>query len=442
MEPPETRYVAVGGADVAYQVAGQGPFDVLWCYGLGSHVDFFWDMPWAVDAFRPLVSISRFIIFDRRGTGASGSIPLSAIPTWEELTEDMLAVLDAVGSARTALMATLETGPIAILFAAMHPERVSSLVLLNTTARYLEADDYPIGVPQETANAVLDLLGKTWGTEELIGLANPSWADDPEVHRLGARLTRASATPSEALSQYEYFVRHVDVRNVLPLISVPTLVIHVRESPFVPITHGRYLAEHIEDARFSEVSGGDVGAPSVEVVADTVEFLTGDRPSIDADRLLTTVLFSDIVGSTHQVASIGDRRWRRLLDAHDRVVREQLQRFRGREINTTGDGFVACFDGPARAIRCALAIVQATKRLGIEVRAGLHTGECEVRGEDLGGLAVHIAARVGALANPGEVLVSGTVRDLVVGSGIEFEDRGEHELKGVPGTWRLYAVVS
>jgi class 3 adenylate cyclase len=419
---------------------GQGPFDVLWCYGLGSHVDFFWDMPWAVEAFRPLASISRLIIFDRRGTGASASLPPNAIPTWEELTEDMLAVLDAVGSAKTALMATLETGPIAILFAAMHPERLSHLVLLNTTARYAETDGYPIGVPRATVEAVVELLGKTWGTEELIRLANPSWADDSEVHRLGARLTRASATPSEARSQYAYFAQHVDVRNVLPLIGVPTLIIHAEESPFIPIAHGLFLAEQIENARFFAVPGGDVGTPGEEVMADTVEFLTGDRPLIDGDRVLTTVLFTDIVGSTHQAASIGDRHWHRVLDAHNRAVREQLQRFRGQEIKTTGDGFVACFDGPARAIRCGCSIVQVVRPLGMEVRVGLHTGECEVRGSELGGLSVHIAARIGDCASSGEVLISGTVKDLVIGSGVALDERGEHELKGVPGIWKLFAV--
>jgi class 3 adenylate cyclase len=230
------------------------------------------------------------------------------------------------------------------------------------------------------------------------------------------------------------------VRNVLPLIRVPTLIIHVKESPFIPIAHGLYLAEHIENARFFAVPGGDVGAPSEEVMAETVEFLTGDRPSIDADRVLTTVLFTDIVGSTHQAASIGDRHWLRVLDSHDRAVREQLQRFRGKEIKTTGDGFVASFDGPARAIRCACSIVEAVRTLGLEVRGGLHTGECEVRGSQLGGLSVHIAARIGDYASSGEVLVSGTVKDLVIGSGVALDERGEHELKGVPGIWKLFAV--
>jgi len=439
-EPRETRYVSVEGADIAYQVVGEGPIDLLWCYGLGSHVDFFWDMPWAIESFKPLVKIGRLITFDRRGTGGSGPVSLNEIPRWEELSEDMTAVLDAVGSTETAIMATLETGPIAILFAAMHPDRVSSLIMLNTTARYQEAEDYSVGMAPAAADAVLEVLGQTWGTRELSRLANPGWADDPEVHRIAARLTRASATPSEALAQYTYFARHVDVRNVLPLIRLPTLVIHVKDSPFVPIAQGRYLADHIAGARFSEIPGGDIGAPGEEVIAEAVEFLTGDRPGIDADRVLTTILFTDIVGSTEQAASSGDRRWRGILAAHDRAVRDQLQRFRGHEVNTTGDGFVASFDGPGRAIRCALAIIEATAQLGVELRTGLHTGECEVHGNDLGGLAVHIAARVGAIASGGEVIVSSTVKDLVIGSGIEFDDRGEYDLKGVPGTWHIYAV--
>ena len=439
-EPRETHYVTVEGADIAYQVEGRGPIDVLWCYGLGSHVDFFWDMPWAVESFAPLVKISRLITFDRRGTGGSGAVPNTDIPRWEELSKDMTAVLDAVRSTQTAIMATLETGPIAILFAAMHPERVSSLILLNTTARYQKAEDYSVGMTPADADAVLEVLGQTWGTRELSRLATPSWGDDQEVQRIAARLTRASATPSEALAQYTYFARHVDVRNVLPLIRIPTLVIHVNDSPFIPIAQGRYLAEHIEGAKFTEISGGDVGTPGEEVIAEAVEFLTGDRPSFDADRVLTTILFTDIVGSTEQAASLGDRRWRSILAAHDQAVRDQLQRFRGQEVKTTGDGFVASFDGPGRAIRCARAIITATAQLGVELRAGLHTGECEVRSDDLGGLAVHIAARVGAIACGGEVVVSSTVKDLVIGSGIEFDDRGEHDLKGVPGPWKLFAV--
>ncbi len=257
-----------------------------------------------------------------------------------------------------------------------------------------------------------------------------------------ASWSRFAATPRTAAAQYDYILRSLDVRAALALIQVPTRVLHVRDSPIVPIEHGRYLADHIDGSTFVELPGGSLSmTPNLNAVIDeTAEFLTGERPPVEIERVLTTVLFTDIVGSTERAASIGDRRWRALLDEHDRTVREQLQRFRGREINTTGDGFLASFDGPAHAIRCANAITEATGRLGIELRVGLHTGECETRGDDLGGLAVHIAARVGTLATPGEIVVSGTVKDLVVGSGIDFDDRGEHELKGVPGTWKLFAV--
>lgn len=440
MEAPRTRYVAVGDADVAYQVVGDGPIDLLFCYGLGGHIDFFWTEATSARFFAQLASFSRLIFFDRRGTGASDPVALNAMPTWEELTEDMAAVLDAAGSNNTAIFANLDTGPIAILFAAMHPERVSALILRNTTARYLEADDYPIGMPPSVADAIVEMSATMWGTEEFSRLANPSHTGDDEWNRWGAMINRASSTPRTAAGQYDYFLHNVDVRRALPLIQAPTLVLHVEDSPLLPIEHGRYLAEHINGATFIEVPGGDLGPLDDETNARVVEFLTGDRPEIEVDRILTTVLFTDIVGSTERAASLGDQRWHSLLDAHDQAVRDQLRRFRGREINTTGDGFLASFDGPARTIRCAQAIGEATSKLGVELRMGLHTGECEVRGDDLGGLAVHVAARVAALASPGHILVSGMVKDLVAGSGIEFDDGSEHELKGVPGSWKLFAV--
>jgi class 3 adenylate cyclase len=440
MDAPKTRYVAVADADVAYQVVGDGPFDLLFCYGLGGHIDFFWTEEASARFFTQLASLSRLIFFDRRGTGASDPVALNAMPTWEDLTEDMAAVLDAAGSNSTAIFANLDTGPIAILFAAMHPERVSALILRNTTARYLEADDYPIGMPPSVADAVVEMSATMWGTEELSRLTNPSRADDAEWCRWGAMINRASSTPRTAAAQYDYFLHNVDVRRALPLIQAPTLVLHVKDNPFLSIELGRYLAEHITGATFIEVPGGDLGPLDDETNAQVIEFLTGDRPEIEVDRILTTVLFTDIVGSTERAATIGDQKWRSLLDAHDQTVRDQLRRFRGKEINTTGDGFVVSFDGPARAIRCAQAIGEATSRLGVELRVGLHTGECEVRGDDPAGLAVHVAARVGALGSPGEILVSGMVKDLVAGSGIEFTDRGEHELKGVPGSWKLFAV--
>jgi class 3 adenylate cyclase len=429
----------VGDADVAYQVIGDGPQDLLFCYGLGSHIEYNRQVPTVARFLDRLASLFRLIIFDRRGTGASDGVPRNAVPTLEEWTEDMAAVLDAAESERAAIFATLDTGPIAILYAAMHPERVSALALLNASARYIEADDYPIGVSPDAADALVEIMAAGWGTPEFIALANPS--ADEEFLRLTAQVTRASATPRTAAAQYRNVVRN-DVRQVLPLIQIPTLVLHVKEQMFTPVAHGRYLAEHIAGATFVELPGGDLSwTPANQVVVDELaEFLTGERPMVEVERILATVLFTDIVRSTERAASLGDKRWRSLLDAHDSAVREQFRRFRGREINTTGDGFVASFDGPARAIRCAQAIIEVAGKLGIELRAGLHTGECDVRDDDLGGLAVHIAARVGSLAAPGEVLVSGTVKDLVVGSGIEFSKRGEHTLKGVPETWKLFAV--
>ena len=442
MEAAETRYVAVGDADVAYKALGDGPLDLLYFYGLGNHIEFLWDAPGWYEEIPHLAAFSRLLFMDRRGTGASDGVPRNAIPTWEEWAEDVEAVVDAAGSQRVAIFAVLDAGPIAILFAAMHPERVSALVLLNTTARYLAADDYPIGVSAQAVDVLVKMVSSTWGTPAFIAATSPSRADDAEALHSMARQFRCGTTPRTAAAQLDYMLKNVDVRPALPLIQVPTLVLHVAENALVPIEHGRYLAEHINGATFVELPGADTGMTpaNYRLLDDVTEFLTGERPMVEIERILTTVLFTDIVGSTKLAASLGDQRWRNLLNAHDRSVREQLRRFRGREVNTTGDGFVASFDGPARAIRCGQEILGATRMLGIDLRVGLHTGECEVRGDDLGGLAMHTAARVGSLAAPGEVLVSGTVKDLVAGSGIEFVDRGEQELKGVPGSWRLFAV--
>ena len=438
MERHETRYVVVRDSAVAYQVFGDGPIDLLVTYGLGSNVDLAWEVPRWAEALNRLASFSRVIAFDRRGLGGSDPVSLGAIPTWEEWTEDITAVLDAVGSEQTAILASAESGPIGVIFAAMHPERVSALVLHNTSARYLEADDYPIGVPATGLDLLVAAIAETWGTADFQSLSDPA-AGDEEHYRLTSMVARSSATPRTAAAMFDYLLRNFDVRPALPLVQAPTLVLQANDWPFLSIDHGQYLADHIGGAKFVELSGA--GGTLSPVVADEVaEFLTGERPVIEIERILTTVLFTDIVGSTAQAASLGDQRWHSLLDSHDKTVRGQLHRFRGREINTTGDGFVVSFDGPARAIRCAQAISEAVRKLGVEVRVGLHTGECEVRGDDIGGLAVHIAARVAALATTGEILVSGIVKDLVAGSGIEFADRGERELKGVPGSWKLFAV--
>jgi len=440
---PETRYVSVEDADVAYQVVGSGPVDLLYCHGLGSHIELVWDLSPSAAFLGQLATFARLIVFDRRGAGASDALSRAAMPTWETWAEDIGAVLDAADSQRAAIFASLDAAPIATLFTAMHPERVSQLILLNATARFMASEDYPIGVPDEVMEMFIDAIRASWGTPEMIALQNPSIAHDADLVNQLASFARAASTPRATAAQYDYMGRSIDIRSILPLIQVPTLVLGVTQCSFVPIEQARYLAEHIEGARIVELDGGDIGfTPALSVVADEVaEFITGERPVAEPERILTTVLFSDIVGSTERAAALGDRTWRELLDVHDEAVRTELRRFRGREIKTTGDGFVASFDVPARSIKCAQEIIEATRGLGIDLRVGLHTGECEVRGDDLGGLAVHIAARVGALAAPQQVLVSSTVKDLVVGSGIEFKDRGEHELKGVPETWRLYAVA-
>jgi class 3 adenylate cyclase len=438
MEPPPTRYVSVHGADVAYQVVGDGPIDLLFAYGIGSDVERWWEIPEASEALARLASFSRLIFLDQRGTGASDAVPDGAFHSWEEWAEDITAVLDAVQSHRAAVLAVGDAGPLAMRFTAMHPERVSALILVNSSARILVAEDYPFGLTQEEAAAFVESTRALWGTPEWSRLVNPGLAADEGLMRRLARTQRGAATPSSAALQIESFLR-MDLRPLLPLIKVPTLVLHLEDSPLLPIEHGRYLADHITGAKLISIPGADIGILEPNMVDQVAEFLTGARPA-EVDRVLATVLFTDIVDSTTQAAAKGDRAWRSLLDKHDATVRELLARHRGTEINTTGDGFLASFDGPARAIRCARAVVDAADRLGVKVRAGIHTGECEVRGDDLGGLSVHIASRVVANAEPGEVLVSGTVRDLVVGTSIRFADRGEHSLKGVPGSWRLFAV--
>lgn len=440
MDAAETRYVSVGGAQVAYQVAGTGPEDFVYCFALGSQVDLVWETLTGSEFLSRLTRVRRVVVYDRRGSGVSDAVPFNAIPTWEEQAEDLTAVLDEVGSERTSVMANIETGPIAILFAAMHPERVTHVILNNSTARYLEADDYPIGMSSEAVDALVALIAAKWGTEDFVRMIMPSYADDAKLIASYARMLRASATPKSAAAQYEYFMRNVDVREFLALVQAPTLVWHPTDSPIMPIQHGRYLVEHIPNATLIERAGTDlIPSDPDKATSDLIEFLTGQRP-VEANRVLATVLFTDIVGSTERAVSLGDQRWHALLDAHDRAVRHQVRRFAGREINTTGDGFVVAFDGPARAVRCAQAINEGVRTLGVDLRMGLHAGECEVRGDDLGGLAVHIAARIGALATAQEILVSSTLHDLVIGSGIEFTERGEHDLKGVPGTWKLFSV--
>jgi len=443
-EVPETRYVAVGDADVAYKVFGEGPLDLLYFLGVGTQVDSLMDDPWLADLLDGFAAFSRIIVFDRRGMGASDRMPRDVVPTWEDWTEDVRAVLDDVGTDRVAIVSGRDAGPIAVLFAAVHPERVRALVLTNTTARYLIGDDYPIGVSPARLDRVVETVRTMWGTDGFARLIVSADAADTAFVQREGRTQRASATPSNAAAQLRYILETLDIRAFLPLVVVPTLVLHTSGNPFISVEQGRYLAGHIAGARFVEVPGEGVGFDDDTlylVLGEIAEFLTGHRPQIEVDRVLTTVMFTDIVASTDTVAALGDQQWRQRLDAHDDIVRTEIGRMRGREVKHTGDGFLATFDGPARAINCARAIISRAANIGIPIRVGIHVGECERRGDDLAGIAVHTCARVCALAPAERILVTSTVKDLTVGSGVTFADHGTHRLRGVPEPRHLYEVT-
>ena len=439
---PETRYARNGELSIAYQVVGDGPMDLLLVPGFISHVDLWWTDPRCETFLRRLSSFSRLILFDKPGTGLSD--PVTELRTMEERMEDAHAVLDAAGSERAAVLGLSEGGPMSCVFAATYPERVAALILYGSFSRALPSEDYlPELVPEVLPRRMAEIqaMEDHWGEGHVVDLFAPSIADDPVERRFWALFERAAASPGmiRAINRANLVV---DVRDVLPAIRVPTLVAHRRDE-FVSIEHARYAAAHIEGARLVELDGDD-HAPWVgdadALLAEIEEFLTGAREAERPDRALLTVLFTDIVDSTATAARLGDARWRALIDRHDVELRRQVNRFRGRPIKSTGDGFLATFDGPARAIRCAQAVREELGALGLQVRAGIHSGECEVRGDDVGGIAVHLAARVSARAGAGQIFVSSTVKDLVVGSELAFADRGVAELKGIPGEWRLFAV--
>jgi class 3 adenylate cyclase len=441
MQPGATRYARSGKYHIAYSVTGDGPIDILYVPTWLSQIEHLWAHPRVARLFERLASIGRLIMFDRRGAGMSD--PYDRPPTLEEQMDDVIAVMDAAGSEHAALFAQLDGGPMAILFAATHPERVRALMLYSTWARTLRSDDIPWANPREARDALVEDMVAHWGQGVRIEALAPSIADEPEVREWYAKLERVSASPGTTREMLT-LSGEVDVRDVLGTIQAPTLVMHRDGDPLIDPRHARYLADRIPGAKLVELAGHDnliVAGDPEPVLEEVEELLTGARHTREPDRVLATVMFTDIVDSTRRASQLGDRRWREVLERHDELVRRQLERFDGREVKNTGDGFLATFDGPARAIRCAVAIREAVEQLGVELRAGLHTGECEVRGSDVAGLAVHIGARVGSLAGPGEVLVSSTVKDLVVGSEIEFRERGQHELKGVPGTWRVYSVA-
>ena len=437
---PQTRYTKSGEVNIAYQVLGQGPPDLVYVPGWVSNIEILWDEPAVARFLTRLASFSRLILFDKRGTGLSDRV--AEMPNLEIRMDDVRAVLDAVGSDRAALFGSSEGGVMCALFAATYPSRTSALVMHGSYARITSAQDYPWGPTAAERNAFVEQGVRQWGGPIGIDDRAPSMAHDERFRAWWARYLRLSASPA-AFATLSHMNAQIDIRHVLPAIRVPTLILYSANDRSMDPRHSRYLADRIPGAKKVELTGPDhiPWLTDGDAVTDEIEeFLTGVRHRPEPDRVLATVLFTDIVGSTEKAASVGDRRWHDLLDVHHALVRRELDTFRGREIDTAGDGFLAAFDGPARAIRCACAISDNVHSLGIEVRAGLHTGECEIMGDKLGGIAVHIGARIAALACAGEVLVSSTVKDLVAGSGLSFLDRGTQPLKGVANDWHLFAV--
>jgi class 3 adenylate cyclase len=439
---PQVRYARSDEISIAYQTVGSGDLDLVLVPGWVSNLDALWRDPGCVRLFRGLASFARLIIFDKRGTGLSDRVSESALPTLEQRMDDVRAVMDAAGSQRAALLGVSEGGPMSALFAATYPERCAGLIMYGSYARWIQEPGYPWAPTREWHTRAAQAFEQQWGKPLGLDLFAPSRVDDEGFREQWAAFLRAGASPSAAVALLRMNIE-IDVRPILPAIRVPTLILHREGDRLIQVECGRYLAQHIPGARLVELPGsdhlffvGDVG----NLVDETQEFLTGARREPELDRVLATVLFTDIANSSEHAVELGDRRWRELLERYYSVVRAQLERFRGRELDTAGDGFFATFDGPARAIRCGCAIREALGELRLAVRTGIHTGECEVMSDKVGGIAVHTAARVLAKAEPGEVLASQTVRDLVAGSGLKFDDRGVHALKGIPGEWRLFAA--
>jgi class 3 adenylate cyclase len=441
MQTPQTKYARSGELSIAYQVVGDGPIDLVHIPGIVSHLDIAWEHAGYRRFMDRLSSFARVIVYDKRGMGLSD--PVSAPPSIEERIDDTRAVMDAVGVERAAIFGCSEGAVLAAFFAAAYPQRATHAIMYGSFARMRpDPPGYPWGFEDELIEDLRAGVSEAWGEGMMLTLLAPSLLNDDRERAWWGRYERASTSPGTTLVLAAANM-NLDLRDMLPSVQAPTLVLH-RTSDLLPIEGARYVAEQIPGAKFVELHGDDhwpwLNDPD-EVCDHVEEFLTGTRREPDPDRVLATVLFTDIVGSTQRAAELGDSRWRKLLDAHESVVRAHLERHRGQEVKTTGDGFLATFDGPARAIRCARDAVAGLHDLGIEIRTGIHAGECERRNGDIGGIAVHIGARVMASAGPGEILVSSTVRDLTVGSDIAFEDRGSHALKGVPGEWRLYAVA-
>ncbi len=437
----ETRYAKSGELNIAYQVFGEGDVKMVFIPGWASNVENIWTLPEFAEFAGKLAQFARVILLDRRGTGLSD--PVVNPPTLEERMDDVRAALDAAGWERAVIWGVSEGGPMAMMFAATYPDRVPALLLYGTYARFSRAEDYPHGIPPKANEKWLGSIESTWGTGELSRSFAPSRAADPAEMRILAQLERLAMSPGTARKLFT-LTTQIDVRHVLPAIRVPTLILHRVQDQPVNVGHARYLAERIVGAKYVELPGqdhmpfmGDMDA----LLGEVREFLTGERAAPEMDRILTTILFCDIVDSTRRAAELGDHEWKRVLSRFYAVADGKLQHFRGRKLDTAGDGLFAAFDGPARAARCGVALVEAVQALGLRLRVGVHTGECEVLGDKYSGIAVHLGARVASAAEPGQVLVTSTVKDLVVGSGIHFEDLGLRTLKGVPDEWRLYRLA-
>ncbi len=439
----ETRYVLSGDTHIAYQVVGQGPIDLVYVPGWVSHVELCWEEPTYARFLNQLSSFARLIMFDKRGTGLSDRVRDDQLPTLEERMDDLLVVMEAAGSEGAALFGFSEGGNLSALFAATYPKRTTALVMYGTFAKRIWSQDYPWAPTPEARQKEYEFIEREWGNLMDLEHYVPSMISDKAFARRLATYFRRSASPGAAVTLLKMNTQ-IDITNVLPTIHVPTLVIHRTGDRDSNVEEGRWLADRIPRAQFKELPGDDhfpwVGDQDA-IISEIQEFLTGVRPVFEESRFLATIMFTDIVGSTQAAQKVGDQAWKSILDRHDRICEDSIHRFRGRLVKQTGDGVLATFDGPGRGIACAKEILDRVRELGLEIRSGLHTGECEIRGEDTVGVAVHLAARVSALAGPGELLVSRTVRDLVAGSGIKFEDRGTHELRGLSEEWHLFAVM-
>ena len=440
MAPSETRFAKAGDLSIAYQTLGDGDIDVVLIPQWLSNIEQYWEHPEAAYFLRRIAAFARLIMFDKRGTGLSDPVP--STQTLEERMDDVIAVMDAVGSERAVLFGPSEGGPMAALFAATYPDRCISLILYGTLARWLRAPDYPQGRPPELVAAYGKVWIDGWGTGASLNVLAPSLVDDERFRRWWGRFERYSVRPSMVAPIFDALAE-LDIRAVLPAIRVPTLILHRRGDRLVDVANGRFLAEQIPQARYVELPGDDhifFTGDSDALLDEIEEFVTGSRGAHEPNRVLATLMFTDIVGSTEHAARLGDRRWHELIADHDRLLQDRISDYRGRTVRRTGDGVFASFDGPARAIRCAVSLLDAGRSLQLSLRAGLLTGECELAGDDLAGVTVHIGARIADLAEANQVLVSGTVRDLVVGSNIPFSFRGVESLDGVPGEWRLFTV--